>query len=143
MPWRCGMMLRLQFNNRVALSSCNRPVSPVHSDHTASTDCPVPDEFNVCVKFAILDAKGVLHTLMLAFTTHTKLLNNYLSQTIKIEESAGLHVQAYTYELNAQCFSRLRESVAEKLKIKKNQYVLPWACSADSQCPPVLTQQGL
>ncbi len=24
MPWRCGMMLRLQFNNRVALSSCNR-----------------------------------------------------------------------------------------------------------------------
>ena len=26
MPWRCGMMLRLQFNNRVALSSCNRPV---------------------------------------------------------------------------------------------------------------------
>ncbi|WP_228386112.1 hypothetical protein, partial [Pseudomonas helleri] len=25
-PWRCGMMLRLQFNNRVALSSCNRPV---------------------------------------------------------------------------------------------------------------------
>jgi hypothetical protein len=27
MPWRCGMMLRLQFNNRVALSSCNRPIS--------------------------------------------------------------------------------------------------------------------
>ncbi|WP_228393171.1 hypothetical protein, partial [Pseudomonas helleri] len=26
MPWRCGMMLRLQFNNRVALSSCNRQV---------------------------------------------------------------------------------------------------------------------
>ncbi len=26
MPWQCGMMLRLQFNNRVALSSCNRPV---------------------------------------------------------------------------------------------------------------------
>gem|GEM_PF-4005147 len=26
MPWRCGMMLRLQFNNRVALSSCNRRV---------------------------------------------------------------------------------------------------------------------
>ncbi|CAC9682590.1 Uncharacterised protein [Pseudomonas putida] len=25
MPWQCGMMLRLQFNNRVALSSCNRP----------------------------------------------------------------------------------------------------------------------
>ena len=24
MPWQCGMMLRLQFNNRVALSSCNR-----------------------------------------------------------------------------------------------------------------------
>lgn len=98
--------------------------------------------FNVCVKFAILDAKGVLHTLMLAFTTRTKLLNNYLSQTIAIEESAGLHVQAYTYELNAQCFSRLRESVAEKLK-SKNKYVLPWACSADGHCPPVITQQGL
>ena len=25
MPWQCGMMLRFQFNNRVALSSCNRP----------------------------------------------------------------------------------------------------------------------
>ncbi|MEZ7179847.1 hypothetical protein QVM52_31325, partial [Pseudomonas mosselii] len=25
-PWQCGMMLRLQFNNRVALSSCNRRV---------------------------------------------------------------------------------------------------------------------
>ena len=24
MPWQCGMMLRFQFNNRVALSSCNR-----------------------------------------------------------------------------------------------------------------------
>jgi len=120
-----------------------KTVSPVHSEHSASTDCPVPDVFNVCVKFAILDAKGVLHTLMLAFTTRTKLLNNYLSQTIAIEESAGLHVQAYTYEQNAQCFSRLRESVAEKLKSKKNQYVLPWACSADGQCTPVITQQGL
>ncbi|MFL4093786.1 hypothetical protein LER56_33530, partial [Pseudomonas aeruginosa] len=28
MPWQCGMMLRLQFNNRVALSSCNRPSFP-------------------------------------------------------------------------------------------------------------------
>ncbi|WP_218197057.1 hypothetical protein, partial [Pseudomonas sp. FFUP_PS_473] len=27
MPWQCGMMLRLQFNNRVALSSCNRHLS--------------------------------------------------------------------------------------------------------------------
>ena len=26
MPWQCGMMLRFQFNNRVALSSCNRPL---------------------------------------------------------------------------------------------------------------------
>ena len=30
MPWRCGMMLRLQFNNRVALSSCNRHVIASH-----------------------------------------------------------------------------------------------------------------
>ncbi|WP_218189992.1 hypothetical protein, partial [Pseudomonas sp. FSL W5-0203] len=28
-PWQCGMMLRLQFNNRVALSSCNRPIKRV------------------------------------------------------------------------------------------------------------------
>ncbi len=31
MPWQCGMMLRLQFNNRVALSSCNRPLLAVSS----------------------------------------------------------------------------------------------------------------
>ncbi|MFL4056799.1 hypothetical protein, partial [Pseudomonas aeruginosa] len=24
-PWLCGMMLQFQFNDRVALSSCNRP----------------------------------------------------------------------------------------------------------------------
>lgn len=27
MPWQCGMMLQLQFNERVALSSCNRPAN--------------------------------------------------------------------------------------------------------------------
>ncbi|MFT0625226.1 EamA family transporter, partial [Ectopseudomonas guguanensis] len=32
MPWQCGMMLRLQFNNRVALSSCNRPFAYLQLD---------------------------------------------------------------------------------------------------------------
>ncbi len=32
MPWQCGMMLRFQFNNRVALSSCNRQVIQRHKE---------------------------------------------------------------------------------------------------------------
>ncbi|MEG6913797.1 hypothetical protein V1971_34120, partial [Pseudomonas aeruginosa] len=30
-PWLCGMMLQFQFNDRVALSSCNRLVIPTTS----------------------------------------------------------------------------------------------------------------
>ncbi|MCS7874518.1 hypothetical protein N0021_15730, partial [Pseudomonas aeruginosa] len=29
-PWLCGMMLQFQFNDRVALSSCNRQVMSAH-----------------------------------------------------------------------------------------------------------------
>ena len=40
MPWQCGMMLRLQFNNRVALSPCNRPV------HQNQVEAAVPNQLH-------------------------------------------------------------------------------------------------
>lgn len=114
--------------------------SLIHTEHPASTDCPVPDEFNVCVRFAIIDAESIFHTLMFSFSTRTPLVADYLTQELVVESKGGLRVQGYTYELNEPRFATLRERIVEKLAGKRELFVMPWARSSTDGQPLVIPQ---
>ncbi|WP_228392812.1 hypothetical protein, partial [Pseudomonas helleri] len=47
-PWLCGMMLQFQFNDRVALSSCNRRGKKVYGNvrRTKTDETPVLRELS-------------------------------------------------------------------------------------------------
>lgn len=115
-------------------------VRPLHTEHLESTECPVPDRFQVCVKFALMGVGPVLHTLMLSFTTHTVLATDFLNQTLVTDPESKLVLQAYSYELSGRNYANLRGTVVKKLGDKPEQYVMPWACVQPPCQPPGITK---
>ena len=111
-------------------------VWPLHTEHLESTECPVPDRFQVCMKFALMGVGPVIHTLMLSFTTHTVLATDFLNQTLVIDPESKLELQAYSYEMSRRNYANLRGTVVKKLGDKPGQYVMPWS-SARLPDPPL------
>ncbi len=70
MPWQCGMMLRFQFNNRVALSSCNRQVPNQPSLDQNTVDVQVEQakyaENSIRFQAAFTRLNGAFKGLMMA-----------------------------------------------------------------------------
>lgn len=104
-----------------------RRVPPVQD---STPDCSGGDESQVCIKLALIDSELLLHTLMLRFATHTVLTEDFLNQSVLTAPDSSLEVQGYTYSLNEQVYGQLRDTINEKLTLKRTNLVMPWTLSS-------------
>ena len=104
-----------------------RRIQPVQDP---TPDCTGVDESVVCIKLALIDSDLLLHTLMLRFVTHTVLAEDFLSQSTLTAPDSSIGVHGYTYSLNERMYSQLRETIDEKLMLKRTSLVMPWGSSS-------------
>ena len=104
-----------------------RRVQPVLG---STPNCSGIDESVVCIKLALIDSGLLLHTLMLRFATHTVLTEDLLNQSVLTAPDSSVEVQGYTYSLNEQVYGQLRDTINEKLTLKRTNLVMPWTLSS-------------
>ena len=107
-------------------------VRPVESVQESKPDCSAIDESVVCIKLALIDSDWLLHTVMLRFSTHAVLTEDFLNQSVLTAPERSVEVQGYTYSLNDQVYRQLRETINEKLTQKRSELVMPGSISSPS-----------
>lgn len=102
-------------------------VRRVQPSQDSTPDCFDVDESVVCIKLALIDSDRLLHTLMLRFATHAVLTEDFLNQSVMTAPDSSVEVQGYTYSLNEQIYGQLRDTINEKLTLKRTNLVMPWS----------------